>query len=216
MDMQDVAHAAMQQCARILHSPTGERARAWLEKRGIREHDMHTWRLGFSTGIKVGPLSIEPGIVIPCYERGDLWYLKVRRRDNQPKYRKVAGLQAPGLFGSYTALNARVVWIVEGEFDAMLLARYAWQLPVGIITTGGASDVLDVATWGDALLCAERIIAAYDMDEAGERAYSKLLATVAPERITRATLPHGKDITDFWQAGGDLPALLSYYGGTLQ
>lgn len=212
MDMQEQAHAAMRECERILHSPTGERARAWLEKRGIRQADMLAWNLGFSTGIRVGGLSIEPGIVIPCYERGDIWYIKVRRRDNAPKYRKVAGLQAPGLFGSCTALGARHVFVTEGEFDAALLWRYAADMDeIGVVTTGGASDSLDIATWGECLLSAERIFAAYDMDEAGERAFAKLALITQPERIVRATLPTGKDITDFWQSGGDLAAWISFY-----
>ena len=186
-----------------LWSAKGRRAMDYLRKRGLSEGSIEGWELGYSSGQKVYGLWVPRGIVIPCYSQGRFWYLKVRRPKGDPKYKKVAGSRS-GLFGADTVWKRRKVFVVEGEFDAMLLYQHVLEF-AGVVTPGSATDRLDPARWGRVLLPVQKLIAVYDRDAAGQKGYENLSRLSG--RIVRGKLPgngEAKDITDFWKEGGDL------------
>jgi len=235
---QEQALAHIERCARILWSPAGQKARAYLrQKRGLRDETIQRWQLGYNPrwvaespehwGLeswttaagKPGRVWVPHGVTIPLRAGGQVWGLKVRiwRRDGQPETapgRKYSGPRggAGSLFGAdELRSDGRPLLLCEGEFDALL----AWQE----IGTGGPG-LVDVATLAGAgrsipgrwllyLLRYERILVAYDLDDAG-RAGAARLADLS-QRVRCIRVPHGHDLTDFYQAGGDLPAWVRFH-----
>jgi hypothetical protein len=145
------------------------------------------------------------GIVIPCLAAGQTWYLKVRRSSGQAKYSQVSGGQV-ALFGADTIGKHSTVVITEGEFDAMLLHQGAGDL-VGVVTLGSAAARLPDA-WVPYLLGVQRLLVAYDTDAAGAEGVARWesIASHAQRLVPLA----GKDVTDFYLAGGDLRAWVQF------
>ena len=205
------ARQTVHACEAALWSNRGERARAWLNRRGLDDTALRAWQIGFNPARRtVSGLFVPRGIVIPCLERGQLWSLKVRRATGEPKYVHVTGSQ-PALFGAHTLVGPHppVVVVTEGEFDAMLVHRLAGDL-VGVVTLGSASTRL-AETWLTELLPMAHVLVAYDADAAGAKgaAFWQALS----QRVRRAILPAEppvKDLTDFWLAGGDVRQWLRF------
>lgn len=207
---QDQAEQIIKVCrANLTLSSVGEKAFHWLIARGITETVIDMWELGYSTGQKIAGIWVERGIVIPCMDCDTIVrYIKIRRPAGEPKYRKLKG-SSSGLFGLHNVLCAHTVILTEGEFDCMLLDHLTWDMSgIGVATFGSATDRLDPVTWGWAFQRVKRIIAAYDIDAAGIKGQTALAQLSG--RVTRAAIPQGKDITDFWKAGGDLRAWVEY------
>ena len=197
---QKIARRITERAESALWSPTGVRALAWLHGRGLTDATLHYWRVGFNpTSRKLSGLFVPRGIVIPCFERGQLWSLKIRRAQGVPKYVHVSGSR-PALFGAHTLARLPAGIITEGEFDAMLLHQHASNL-AGVITLGSATTRL-ADTWLRELLPVPVLLAAYDADAAGQRGATAWQALSKRVHITR--LPMGKDITEFAQFGGDV------------
>jgi DNA primase len=189
-----------------LWSAVGTRARAWLHRRGLDEATLRYWRIGFNPAARrIDGLFVPRGVVIPCIERAQVWSLKLRRASGMPKYVHVADSR-PAFFGAHTLARMRVAVICEGEFDAMLLHRYAGDL-TGVATLGSASGRLP-ETWLSDLLPVAQILVAYDADAAGARGAEAWQALSA--RTRHVSVPDGKDLTDFWCAGGDLRAFVAF------
>ena len=207
----------------------GEKAREYLHRRGLRDDTIKNYSLGYnledryepaeSWGIsnsEVGRQSkiwIPRGIVIPCVERENPWYLKIRRpvsTSSSPKYVKVKGSRK-GVFGVYSLRGADIALFTEGEFDAMLLEQEAGDM-VGAATLGSAYDRLerlDLSVWGPHLIRLKYILTLYDNDVAGMRGAKALNEFSA--RVFDARLPemdNVKDVTDFCLAGEDLAELV--------
>ena len=193
-------------CEAALWSDAGGRARSWLNRRGLTDETVRRWHLGFNQhSSKITGLWVPRGIVIPCLEAGQVWYVKVRRAAGQPKYVQVKGSHL-ALFGAETLTGRDVAAIAEGEFDAMLLHQEAGDL-VGVVTLGSASARLPDA-WVPYLLGVKRMLIAYDTDTAGSEGASAWQAlSVKAQRLIPLA---GKDITDFHLAGGDLRAWIRF------
>jgi len=195
-------------CEAALWSPTGQRARDWLAKRGLEEESLRTWRIGYNPADrKIEGIFVPRGIVIPCLVDGKIWYLKVRRPVPPlpgPKYQQVKGGRT-ALFGLDLIEGKSVAVICEGELDAILL----WQ---------EAGDLVDVVALGSAtarpaflprLVMARYWLVATDRDRAGERAAAWW--GEFSSRVRRVRPPQGNDLTDFYLAGGDLRAWVEFY-----
>lgn len=198
---------AVHYCQKLLWTDGGEKARHWLNSRGLNNDTLKTKCLGYSTGLKISGLWIPAGIVIPCWAHDRWWYVKVRRASGEPKYIKVKGSSGAALYG----LNfpwAPEAFRVEGEFDQMILWQECRDF-TNVFTTGSASDRLDPVTWGIDLLEFEYILDAGDSDNAGNLASKELKAMTG--RVIRCPFPApAKDATDFWKAGGNLKAWAWY------
>jgi DNA primase len=198
--------AVVSTCQAVLWSDVGARARAWLKKRGITDKTLRRWCLGFNPNDqKLCGLGVPRGIVIPCLAAGQTWYLKVRRATGQTKYSQVTGGQI-ALFGVDTIASHDTVVVTEGEFDAMLLHQEAGDL-VGVVTLGSAAARLPDA-WVPYLLSVQRLLVAYDTDAAGAEG-AAMWEWISP-RAERVVPLVGKDVTDFYLAGGDLRAWVQF------
>lgn len=101
--------------------------------------------------------------------------------------------------------NNEVLFIAEGQFDAMLLD----QAGASVLSPNGG----DFAnSWDDVINHSKKfkfVILAFDNDEAGQEFTFK-----AAKRFLKARVPFkcanfiGKDVAEFFQMGGSLPALL--------
>lgn len=208
---QEIWSGIIEVCANNLWRSEGEQARSYLYRRGLKDLTIQSpfFRLGYSPGFETQGVWIDRGIVIPCFTTTNdleieyISYIKIRRLIGKPKYKKLpgGGANLSGLFGAEWAIGSDVLFLTEGEFDAMLLHQEAGNL-IGVSTLGGAGDRLDFSRFGKYILSASHIITVYDSDPAGQKGadvWEKLSA-----RVHRVQVPKGKDITDFWQADGDL------------
>jgi DNA primase len=219
----------VENCESVLWSETGARALVYLKERGLKDDTLRRYRVGYNSAERFEPLEdwglpdpedgkwhtvwLPRGIVLPCFAGGALWYIKFRRPVNkkqelggEQKYIKVKGSK-PGLFGADNLQGAWVAVLTEGEFDCMLLDQEAGDL-AGAATLGSATDRisrLDMGVWGHYILSVAYFLAAYDLDEEGEkgvRALEGFTDRVHPAHLPE--LPEVKDITDLWKAGGNL------------
>jgi hypothetical protein len=159
------------------------KARPWLNARGLKDETIEECKLGLNpqksfpsreswgletvikeeTG-KPKKLWLPRGIVIPCYRRGELVRLRIRRPVDDPKYYIVPGsANTPMLLGH----GQRSLVIVESELDAMLVYQEAGDL-IDVIALGSAQVRPDKQTQNH-LLRYELMLIALDTDEAGAK-----------------------------------------------
>lgn len=144
------------------------------------------------------------GIVIPCVVKGNLWSVKIRQLQGDPKYALVKG-SSPALYGADLLAGCSTLLMTEGEFDTLLAWQHLQNI-ADVATLGSAGKKLAIEQWGQYLLPAQKIIVTLDSDDAGAKgaqSLTKLSAQIHAVRIP-SLIPAGKDITDFVQAGGDL------------
>jgi DNA primase len=211
-DWQPAAREVMQHCAAALWSdmPLARGALAWLNERGLNTDTLKAWSIGFNPQRrKIAGLWVENGVTIPYIAGAELYAINVRLPNaylrlnpKADKYRLVTGSRRV-LFGCDHLTGKPDVLITEGEFDALL----AWQEArehIDVLTMGAAKD-LPAGTWLAYLLSGQRFYIATDTDEPGNAAAAKW-AGLLGERGQRAAVPTGKDITEYWQSGGDVRA----------
>lgn len=218
-------------CEAKLWSSAGEKARRWLNARGLRDETLKRWRIGFNpqesfealplwglpapTDGKRHAVWLPRGIVIPCEIEGTLWYVKIRRAAGTPKFVNVklpASTSGVALFGAENLLRSKTVVLCEGEFDAILLKQEAGDL-VGVATFGSASLAhFDLKQWGRFLLPVARFFISFDVDgrsETGANALCDLSARMQRVFIPQLR-PSDKDLTDFHKSGGCLRDWLQF------
>jgi len=209
-DWQERAWRVVETCEATLWTDGCEAVRRWLnDERGLTDETIKRWRLGFNEQAQeLHGIWTWRGVTIPRWHGETLWAVNVRRGQGQkPKYKQIKGGKT-GLFGLDTLQDRGVAVITEGEFDAMLLHQEASDL-VGVVTFGSASP-RHFETWLPWLLNARRLLVAYDNDTEGRQGLEFWLETTRRAREMR--VPEGKkDVTDFWQAGGDLRAWVSFH-----
>ena len=207
-------------CCQTLHSQETPEARAaydyLVKHRGLSKETIFGASLGYNPQwrkITEGAW-LPPGITIPCLVGPDVWYIQVRttkaaRRENErrgrklDKYHALGGSRLSALYGAGSLKTAENGIVVEGEFDALLLQQ-ALGPGVGVVTLGSASSKPDMR-WGLHLSHLQRLFVTLDSDQAGAAglaAWSELVPFCEP----LPAVPEGKDITDYWQQGGDLRA----------
>lgn len=217
---QQAGEKILTQAQKFLWSGSCGHTLDYLHKRGLQDDTLKYWGVGYNpatyrvqdVSTSGGhPLVVCRGIVIPARVGGSLQGLKIRQADGcTPKYIQVAGSR-PALFGADT-LNKSVAILCEGEFDAMLLWQEAGDI-VGVGTTTGGAKTWQKG-WAVYLLSAQQILIAYDTDPTGEEAANFM--TSLSSRARRVRVPNGKDVTEFWQSGGNLREwVLSLVGKTL-
>lgn len=196
------------ECATELFGPLGKIALDTMHRRGLADETLREFRIGWcwQEAQRYG-LHVPRGWTIPTLAvDGQLWGIKIRRdtRDPSRRYTSVVG-SSPALVGRLT--GKPILLLAEGDLDCAL----AWQ-EVG--------DLVDVASLGSCdaspepwlcyLLGYERLLIAYDVDQAGESAAAKKWGWLP--RAERVWLPlrdgQGKDMTDYVKAGGNLRAWL--------
>lgn len=203
---QAAAWQVVEQAEETLWSPQGEDALSYLvEERRLDTHTIRAARLGYVPGDyrqwrTLAGLNVPCGIVLPWITGETLWAVKVRRAVGQPKYAQIAGGSSGGLYCGDALIGAKAVLFTEGEFDALLAHQEAGSL-VSAVTLGSAANTLN-DRWALDLLCVPLILAAYDTDRAGMKGAARLQSLSS--RVHTIQVPKGKDITEFYQKGGDV------------
>ena len=204
-------------------SSAGERARSWLQWRGISEDTMRWAQLGYnkvdlyedrslwgldSTANKDGNrrrIWVPRGIVIPWQICGELWRLNVRRplteeaiARGEAKYIGPAG-SSNGLYNVNRIIAGRPVMLVEGELDACIVQQFAEDIiiPVATGSTGGSRRI----PWLARLALASQVLVAYDNDTPGELASDYWLDALPNARRWR---PYWSDVNGMAQDGVDI------------
>jgi DNA primase len=207
------ARLVLKEAVAALWEAGGDRARAWLNERGLADETVHTAQLGYLPAdqrqpaelwaLTGKPLYLPRGILIPCEVGDTLWYLKIRRPAGKPKYLQARGSH-PALYWADSLAGRDTAVFCEGELDALLLWQEAGDL-AGVATLGSAANRLDVGTWGPYLLPIAHRLLAYDLDDAGETGAGALrwLKGVRNMTVPRLTSTD-KDLTDFHRHGGQL------------
>jgi DNA primase len=201
-----------------LWSEAGERARAYLASRGLREATLRAWRVGFqpdpgrrepaerwgfpATDANGKPvwLRIPRGIVLPWLDDDQLWQLKVRTSQPRLKYLAISGGH-PCLYGADTLVPGELAILAEGEFDAQLLWQEAGDL-VGVASLGSASRWPTPHALRYLAACSGLLLAT-DADDEGDQGADRL-ALVLPGRTWRLRPPLGKDATEYRRLGGNV------------
>ena len=195
-----------------LWSVRGEQALAYLVARGLQMSIIQTAHLGYVPGgyrqwRSIAGMNVPCGITIPWLTNAEerLWAVKVRRAAGFPKYVQIAGGSDGGLYRADGLKGAKVVLFCEGEFDTLLAHQEAEALATAV-TLGSASSRLSRRWLADLVMC-PLLLAAYDIDEAGEKGAVRLHAV--SQRAHAIHVPWGKDLTEFHQQGGSLYSWLA-------
>lgn len=210
LEWQAAARQIVEQAEETLWSIRGEQALEYLTGRGLNGGTIHEAHMGFIPGgyrqwRSIAGLNVPCGITIPWFTGETLWAVKVRRAAGQPKYVQLAGGSSGGLYRGDALEDAQAVLFTEGEFDALLAHQEADGM-VAAVTLGSASARL-ADSWVFDLARVPVILAAYDLDRAGEKGAARLQALSSRVHVIR--VPWGKDITDYYLQGGDVYAWLT-------
>lgn len=199
------------ECVDRLWSPEGSGVLDWLRSRGLSDEIIESASLGYSSEEREDDSSawgidrekhifIDKGVVIPWFIGGEIWRLNIRR-NGKPKYRGPAGYSN----GLYLADGIRprcTVVLTEGEFDALSIVQAVQRfVAVATGTTSGSRK----PKWIARLAQAEKVLVAFDSDDAGEKAAQYWL-TVLPN--AKRVKPTSHDANQMLQNGEDLNAWL--------
>jgi hypothetical protein len=180
----------------------------WLHKRGLTDDTLKAWRVGYNPKSQtLAGLWCESGVTLPYCAGDKLHAVNVRRPDSflrthpqADKYKMIAGSKRV-LFGCDHLAGLPDVLITEGEFDALLVWQEARDLR-DVLTMGGAKSMPSGA-WLAYLVNGQRFIVATDNDGPGNEAAARWLELLGT-RAQRVAVPDGKDVTAYWQAGGNV------------
>jgi hypothetical protein len=167
--------------------------------RGLTDETIRAARLGCTLAL-AGFRGAPRGWVIPWFDGDRLTLVKIRQPDpRDPPYYEIFR-DRPGVYPSLSTIRpGRPLIVVEGEFDALLLAQELASLDIGVVTLGSASARPEGSTYL-AMLAAPVWFIATDNDDAGNKA-----AEAWPDRARRVRPPTGfKDWTEAHRAGIDL------------
>lgn len=210
----------------LLIMPETKPVRDYLrDVRGISEDQQYYDRLGYNAtwrrlDLRIGDRQVwmPPGIIIPRYEYGILFGVRVRLMTGKvaqytgienvelrhQKYSSVTGSKHTlAVAGESTLRPGATVLFCEGEFDrAVLLDQLHGMGRITILTMGSASQKLP-----DRLIprlrCASSIYFCLDNDDAGRKASERLVAQIKNSRCFALPFPDGsKDACDYYERQG--------------
>jgi CHC2 zinc finger/Toprim-like len=223
-----------------LWEPGGRDALDWLRGRGLEDHTIRRFRLGFLAtegwtapvswpGGAVAGIHHERGILLPWVAPG-AWYAAADATDGprwaganvrrlmpdvaEPwpgpdKCRALKGSERGHLYPLADVLPAQgalPALVLEGELDALVAFQEAgWLALVG--TVGGATQTPRPSALAMLARCPWWLLG-FDHDPAGVEA-ARSWRDRAPHKARRVLLPHGKDLSDFHAAGGDVAGWLA-------
>lgn len=145
-------------------------------------------------------------IVFPCYGPDGALANRSYRTIPKPGEKKEVWQDkgcAPCLFGwqalPESVYESRTILLAEGQIDAM--TWHQWGIPALSIPAGSGQTWINYE-W-DNLALFDKILIAFDQDEAGQRNADSVIARLGPHRCFRVTYPH-KDANEALQAGRTL------------
>jgi phage/plasmid primase-like uncharacterized protein len=202
-EWQDRAAVVVEKCSKWLWDSQFKHIRDYLSARGLHEETLKRFQIGYNPSNQtIEGHYVAAGILIPHLSGPYLWGVKIRKNSNVPghKYTSISGSKQ-NLFNAGSLQGQQTAFVVEGEFDAMLLDQAAGDL-AAVITLGSATGTLG-GRWLPALLPVERFLIATDNDQPGREAKAKW-QNLTGARGQSVDIPQGKDITEYWQSGGNV------------
>jgi hypothetical protein len=196
------------ECGQAIWSDEGEKAVIWLENRGLKFESVIKAEIGYNPhdyngdpaewGVPGEKVWLPRGIVIPCFYGVELQYIKIRRPVGKPKYSIIKGSRG-WIYGGDTFKDKLTAFLFESELDSLLALQTlpgvgCASLPAGNNLHPDYQTIFDPV--GD-------LIVAYDQDPEGQKAADKLVHN-KPHFHKAFPLPMGKDLSEFYQAGGDV------------
>ena len=184
-----------------LWSSDGDRARAYLHKRGLTEKTIKLWDLGFIPEPRPG---IAKGILIPCFEggfgAGNIKYLRIRTSSQvkNEKWRQVSGSRS-WLYGGFTYSRGAIAYLLESNFDVMLANQIGAS---GVGYAGIAAGDRMVIEFAKYFTTVDDLIIIPDNDEAGIRGATTRAKSSRYWHIAN-TAPEGSDLTGYYLASGN-------------
>lgn len=173
--------------------PLGRSALEYLAKRGIDEETAKRWRLGHD--------AISERIIIP-YAGSDYYHADrditgkaSRHKYDKPRFNDVG----PEPMWNPSALDADLVVMVEGQFDALAVAEVGFA-SVACGGVGHAPTLAEIKSRGG---YDGTILLMHDNDKAGREAAQKAMQALAANDVSLAVFsdwPEGiKDPFEWWQ-----------------
>lgn len=160
-------------------------ARKWLAARGLLDRTVRAYMLGFDAH--------RNAITIPYLNAlGEVRSFRWRNLQREPKYLQPKGV---GLHLFHVKASRKpMVWLTEGEFDAMILDQCGFP-SVGI---PGANSFKP--EWAYLFAYCDQVTVVFDPDEAGQEAAAKVTRILGPyvTKLRMVRLPQGKDVTDLY------------------
>ena len=222
-EWQDAALFAVLDCAADLLFPEDAKAAAalaWLRDRGLSWETILNAQLGWNPSWRevLPGVKLPPGIIIPAFADGALWYVKARLPKREAarlgdKYLALAGSRTASLYGADGLLGARVAIATEGEFDALLLSQFFGSSELAVVTMGSAG-ALPSPRWKSFLAWLDKLLVVMDADDAGAKARERWQHVVRWLQVVEPPNAPGKDVTDWWKSGANLRDWLEPYLAT--
>jgi DNA primase len=238
-DWQSAVDAIVREAEAALWTRDGRPALDWLRARGLEDHTIRRFKLGFNPrDLRSEPLDVlgvdrenrpqglyvRRGITIPWVRPGS-WYqdpgpkwvgVNVRRltgdfQDPKPKYWALSGSErGHGYPWPEASAIGEPALLCEGEFDALI----AWQelgWVANIVTFGGAGQRRETDDARAFLAVCPDWLLMFDQDDAGDTA-ARAMIRKQPHRCRRLILPEGvKDLNELHRSGSVLGWLSDEY-----
>jgi 5S rRNA maturation endonuclease (ribonuclease M5)/archaellum biogenesis ATPase FlaH len=168
---------------------------AFLASRGIKLETAKAWHLG---------LKVEDDgtkwLMFPYISNDEICDVKYRRLDEK-RFRRMGGGDSV-LYGEHQlkSVDSNVIYLVEGEIDAMTLWQQGYR-PVVSTTTGAGSFK---PRWYDLITAAKpnQLILCYDSDVAGQNGALKVAKKFEDFPVLNVVLPDAKDVNEYFIAQG--------------
>ncbi len=209
---------------RVLWSRDGVEGLEMLRRRGLKDDTIRAAGLGYNPkemhddprrwGLDPADhpkgIWLPAGVVIPYTVDGELWLVKIRRPQGEPRYVGVAGGTFTTLYNADALRAGRPAVLCEGELDALAVAQAAGDLGAAVAsgTTGGAHRV----KWLARLALACPVLVSLDNDAAGNEAAPYWLDALG--KPAKRWPPLRKDPGEVLQADGPA-ALLAWIAAGL-
>lgn len=206
---QQGAYSFTEQARELLQNQWGKKSSAYLEARGIDR------RTAQYAGLGINPEShsrqwgetkvwLPRGIVIPWDIEWELWNVRIRRpqadiENGGDKYMSPRGV-ANGLYIVRPVVPGQPVIMVEGEFDALIVAKETRALdPQPAVVSIASNTGSRLLRWVTMLALASRVILAFDDDTAGDNAADYWSMALPKGKTTRLRPAGGKDATEIYE-----------------
>jgi len=202
-----------QDCQEALLSPDGEGAIGWLrDKRLLDYWTISRYGLAYNPATYRGEwgesaVYIERGIIIPWIINGTIWAMNNRRPSGKPKYKFASGSVGRALYRVQYVEPGATVFIVEGEFDCLLLQQAAEHAELDSVVTVATGSITGgrATRWIAKLALAERVLVAFDVGDGNQKGTEEHAAYwLGQFNNAQRVIPPGHDFTDAARAGVDL------------
>ena len=208
---QEAATDFYRTCQRILWSPRGANALAYLRRRGLSDEIIKHAMLGYhplpergSSHMWGNAVWLAQGIVIPWFVAKNVWRITIRDEtvsEGPRRYTQVAGGSNGLYLADFLQRKRPAVVLTEGEFDALSVVQCCRDL-VAVVATG-TTQGSHTPRWVSLLARQQRVLVAFDAEEKGDKTATWWLERLGNAQRLR---PCWKDASQMLQDRGDLRA----------